>query len=230
MLKLENVGYTYQSKYQMVEAVKDISYVFEEGKLYAIVGESGCGKSTLVSLLGGLDLPTKGKIFVGDKTTISLDLDIYRRDVATIVYQNFNLLPLLTAAENVAFPMELKGVPGKVAKKRAKELLLSVGIKQEKQQQFPKMMSGGEQQRVAIARALASQGKVLLADEPTGNLDSENERVIVELLNKLAHEQQYIVIVVTHNQLVAQSADEVLCMKDGMLTNRNQEHEYDYTK
>ena len=215
---MEHVNYTYRTKYQSVEALKDVSCSFEDGAMYAIVGKSGSGKSTLLSLLAGLDLPNSGSIYVEGADLKTMDRDSYRRDTASVVYQAFHLFPLLTAQENVMYPMELKGVKRKQAAKRAKELLLQVGLPETICRQFPKMMSGGEQQRVAIARALAVDGKILLADEPTGNLDSENERRIVEILYKIAHEAGYTVIVITHNEKVAEAADHRYQMEDGRLS------------
>lgn len=217
-VRVEHVNYTYRTKYQSVEALKDVSCSFEDGAMYAIVGKSGSGKSTLLSLLAGLDLPTGGSIYVEEKDLKSMDRDSYRRDTASVVYQAFHLFPLLTAQENVMYPMELKGMKRKQAAKRAKELLIQVGLPETICRQFPRMMSGGEQQRVAIARALAVDGKILLADEPTGNLDSENERRIVEILYKIAHEAGYTVIVITHNEKVAEAADHRYQMEDGRLS------------
>lgn len=218
MIKVENASYSYRTKYQTVHAVKGVSCSFEKGYMYAIVGESGSGKSTFLSLLAGLDVPDEGCITVDGRDLSKVNRDRYRRDNASVVYQSFQLFPLLTAKENVMYPMEMKKVKRKQAEKRAEELLLSVGLTDKIFRQFPSMMSGGEQQRVAIARALAAGGNILLADEPTGNLDTENERHIVELLKKLAHEDGYMVIVITHNPEVAKEADAVYRMRDGSLT------------
>lgn len=190
---------------------------FETGKIYAIVGESGSGKSTFLSLLAGLDLPSSGSLYIGGKDIRTINRDQYRRNQAAVVYQAFHLFPLLTALENVVFPMTLKGISLKTARIRAKELLKKVGLGEKIEKQFPQMMSGGEQQRVAIARAMASEGSVLLADEPTGNLDTKNEEKIVGLLKELAHEEHYAVIVVTHNPKVAMETDTILRMQDGSL-------------
>ena len=217
-VRVEHVNYTYRTKYQSVEALKDVSCSFEDGAMYAIVGKSGSGKSTLLSLLAGLDLPTDGSIFVKGTDLKTMDRDTYRRDMASVVYQAFHLFPLLTAQENVMYSMELKGMKRKQAANRARELLLQVGLPETICRQFPRMMSGGEQQRVAIARALAVDGKILLADEPTGNLDSENERRIVEILYRIAHEAGYTVIVITHNEKVADAADHRYQMEDGRLS------------
>jgi putative ABC transport system ATP-binding protein len=218
ILSVKEVTYIYKSKYQAVEAVSNVSCSFETGKIYAIVGHSGSGKSTLLSLLAGLDVPTKGEIYVEDEPMSTLDRDRYRRETASVVYQSFNLFPLLTALENVAYPMELRGVPAKESKEKAKELIASVGLEERIGNQLPLMMSGGQQQRVAVARALANNGKILLADEPTGNLDSNNGKIIIELLEKLAHEQDYAVIIITHDMGIAERADVVYIMKDGQLT------------
>lgn len=218
IIKVENVNYSYKTKYQTVHAVKNVSCSFEKGLIYAIVGESGSGKSTLLSLLAGLDVADDGCITVEGKDLSKINRDHYRRDTASVVYQSFQLFPLLTAKENVMYPMEMKKIKRKEAAKKAEELLISVGLTEKIFRQFPLMMSGGEQQRVAIARALSAGGKILLADEPTGNLDTENEQHIVELLKKLAHEEGYTVIVITHNPEVAKEADAIYRMRDGCLT------------
>jgi ABC-type lipoprotein export system ATPase subunit len=218
MIKVEEVSYVYQTKYQKIEAVKNVSCNFDERKLYALVGESGSGKSTLLSLLAGLDLPTQGKIYIEDKDIASMNRDEYRLNMASVVYQAFHLFPLLTALENVMFPMEFKKYSKKEAKEQAQLLLNKVGLGEKIYSQYPQMMSGGEQQRVAIARAMASGGKIILADEPTGNLDTENEKNIVEQLKWLAHEEGYTVIVITHNTQVAKEADVIFRMRDGYLS------------
>ncbi len=217
-VSLEQVGYSYTSKYQTIQAVKNVTCTFEAATFYAIVGESGSGKSTLLSLIAGLDLPTEGDIYIEGNSIRELQRDRYRRDTASVVYQSFNLFPLLTAQENVMFPMELKGMKRPEAAKKAQEILGRVGLPDKIRNQYPKMMSGGEQQRVAIARALGAGGNILLADEPTGNLDSENEHHIVEILKKLAREDGYTVIVITHNPEVAAAADKTYRMKDGYLS------------
>ena len=185
--------------------------------MYAITGKSGSGKSTLLSLLAGLDTPAAGEIFIEGQSLKNIDRDEYRRKQASVVYQAFHLFPLLNAVENVMFPMELNGVKQTEAKLQAEELIKKVGLEAKIFRQFPKMMSGGEQQRIAIARAMASKGTILLADEPTGNLDSKNEELITALLKKLAYEEQYTVIVVTHNAAVSKKADIVYVMQDGEL-------------
>ena len=217
ILRAEHVSYSYQSKYQKVEAVKDVSCVFEKGKFYAIVGESGSGKSTFLSLLAGLDQPCEGTIYVEGEQLCDMDRDAYRLNRAAVVYQAFHLFPLLTAQENVMLPLECKKMRKKEAARHARQLLERVGLESSIYRQFPKMMSGGEQQRVAIARAVAAGGEIILADEPTGNLDSGNEENVVALLKELSHEDGYTVIVITHNQRVADETDHVFRMKDGSM-------------
>ena len=214
-LVLNNVKYTYKSKYQTVNALKGITYEFEPSKFYALIGRSGSGKTTLLSLLAALDLPTEGQVIYRDKPTAEIDRDLYHRDTVAVIYQSYNLLPLLSVMENVTFPLELKKVPN--AKKVAEEKLRAVGLDETYFKRLPAMLSGGEQQRVAIARALASDAKIILADEPTGNLDTENSEIVIDLLQKLAHEEGYCVIVVTHDLAIADKADEVLRLKDGYI-------------
>ena len=217
IIQAEKVGYIYQTRYQKIEALKNVTCSFETGKMYAIVGESGSGKSTFLSLLAGLDTPSSGTLYIEGRDICTINRDHYRKNKAAVVYQAFHLFPLLTALENVVFPMTLKGMPLKQARIRAKELIKRVGLGEKIEKQFPNMMSGGEQQRVAIARAMASEGRILLADEPTGNLDTKNEENIVNILKELAHKEQYAVIVVTHNPKVAKKADIILQMQDGSL-------------
>ena len=217
MLEVKDVGYVYQSKYQSIEALKHVSCSFEAGRLYAVIGPSGSGKSTLLSLLAGLDLPSSGEILVEGCSLQTMDRNRYRRETASVVYQSFNLFPLLTALENVMYPMELLSVKRAEAEATAKRLIHEVGLEEKIFRQFPVMMSGGEQQRVSIARALAAGGRILLADEPTGNLDSTNEETIVRILKELAHERGYLVIVITHNPSVYEQADVIYRMRDGVL-------------
>ena len=218
---LEDVSYTYLTKYQKVDAVKEVTCGFERGKLYAITGESGSGKSTLLSLLAGLDNPTKGNIQIDGNNLREMDRDNYRRKDISIIYQDIRLLPLMNAIENVILPMAINGIPKKDRKEKAIQCLEKAGVKEELYKKYPKMLSGGEQQRVAIARAMSNGGSIILADEPTGNLDSENEERIVKMLQDLAHEFNYLVIVVTHSLEVANHADVVYKMKDGMLVTTN---------
>mgnify|MGYP003318438383 CR=1 FL=1 len=217
ILTTENASFTYQNKSQTVRAVRDVTCSFDEGRAYAIVGKSGSGKTTLLSLLAGLELPTEGKVWFEGTATAEMDCDIYRRDHAAVIYQSYNLFPLLTAQENVLYPLKLRGMDGKAALELAQKELTAVGIQPDQFKRFPSQLSGGEQQRVAIARALAAGNRIVLADEPTGNLDSENSQNIVEILKQLAHEENRCVIIVTHDPAVAEAADVVIRMKDGKL-------------
>jgi len=218
IIEAVNVSYIYQTKYQKTKALSEVSCSFERGKVCAITGKSGSGKSTFLSLLAGLDVPTEGTLAVEGEDMRKMNRDAYRLNRASVIYQAFHLFPLLTVMENVMFPMELQHVAAKEAKARAQEYLAKVGLPETLYKKMPGMISGGEQQRVAIARAIAAGGEILLADEPTGNLDSQNEKVIVDLLCKLAHEDNYAVIVVTHNEAVAAAADVVYGMSDGVLS------------
>lgn len=217
ILRLDKVSYQYRNNYQSVDAVKDASADFFEGKLYAIIGKSGSGKSTLLSVMAGLALPTKGQVIYRGIPTDEVNLDKYRRENVTVVYQSFNLFPLMTCLENVCFPLELLGKTPKEASVIAREQIAHVNLPETVYKRFPNMISGGEKQRVAIARALASGAKVILADEPTGNLDVANGEKIVELLWHLAHDENYLVIIVTHDLGITRVADEVLQMSDGYL-------------
>ena len=214
-LTLNNVTYAYKNAQKV--AVSEASCTFEAGMSYAIVGPSGSGKSTLLSLLAGLDLPTEGEVSFDGGNIEGLDLDRYRRECISMVFQAFHLFPLMTVLENVCFPMEICGVMPKDARPKAAELLESVGITKEQKKRFPSKLSGGEQQRVAIARSLASGARIILADEPTGNLDIANTENIIEILHNLAHNKGYCVIIVTHDLEVAETADVVLRMKNGAL-------------
>lgn len=215
ILTLENVTYTYKNAGKA--AVSEISCAFEEGKVYAIAGPSGSGKSTLLSLLAGLDLPAEGTVSFDGNSLAGLDLDRYRRENVSMIFQAFHLFPLLTLKENVSFPMELCGIYPKEARARAEILLEGIGITKEQMERYPSKISGGERQRVAIARSLASNAKVILGDEPTGNLDGANTQNIIEILCSLAHDKGYCVIIVTHDMEVAEAADVVLRMRDGEL-------------
>ena len=214
-LSLNNVTYSYKNAKN--PAVAGVSCSFEAGKLYAVVGPSGSGKSTLLSMLAGLDLPTSGEVSFGGESLAELDLDRYRRESIAMIFQAFQLFPLLTVMENVCYPLELCGVKPIDARPRATQLLESVGITKEQTRRFPAKLSGGEQQRVAIARSLAAGAKVILADEPTGNLDEENTKNVMAILRGLAQNEGYCVIVVTHDLDAAKDASVVYSMRDGAL-------------
>ena len=221
MLNAKNVSKTFKSDAGDVAAVNNVSLNVEDGKFVSIVGASGSGKTTLLSLLGALEKPTSGSIQVagqdisqlGDHAQIK-----YRARQIGFVFQGYNLVPNLTAQENVMLPMEFAGVPKAQRSPRAVELLNQVGITDDKQLRKPTRLSGGEQQRVAIARALANKPSLILADEPTGNLDSANGKMIFDLLHSLAKEQNTTIIVVTHDLSIAGKTDKTFTLKDGKLT------------
>ncbi len=215
-LELRDVHYTYQTQYQKVEALKGISHRFDEGLVHAVVGKSGSGKTTLLSLMAGLDLPTAGEVLCQGVSTARMKLEQYRREKVAVIYQSFRLLPLLTVAENVMYPMELRGMKARQAREKAAELVARVGLPPEALDRYPTMLSGGEQQRVAIARALGMETRILLADEPTGNLDTANGENIFAILKDLAHEAGYCVVLVTHDPGLAGQADRVLELRDGL--------------
>lgn len=218
ILELKDVKYTYHNQYQSVNALKGVSYKFEKGKTYAVVGKSGSGKSTMLSLLAGLDTPQDGEITYEGTPVTNMDLNEYRRTKAAVIYQDFKLFPLLTVVENIMYPMELCRVKGDAAKKRAKELAGKVALPEALFDRFPGMISGGEQQRVSIARALSMDRKLILADEPTGNLDSENGNNIIDILIRLAHEDNCCVIIATHDLGIVEKTDEVIRIVDGKIT------------
>ena len=214
-ITLKKVSYSYQGKYQTVRAVNDVSYDFGGGKVYTIIGKSGSGKTTLLSLMAGLDLPVEGEIVVDGKSTKDWDRNQMRRDVVSVIYQNYNLFPLLTVQENIRYPLSLKKMPKKEAIAASREARARVELPESYDRRFPRQLSGGEQQRVAIARTLAQGCKIILADEPTGNLDSANSRNIVDIFCSLAHDDGCTVIIITHDMAVAERSDVVIRMGDG---------------
>ena len=216
-LEVSHVSYVYRNRYQSVQAVKDVSYAFAYGKLTALVGKSGSGKTTLLSLLAGLDLPTEGEVLYNGTPTAKLDLDAYRRQDAAVIYQSYNLFPKLTVLENAMVPLLLQKKSKQEAQEAAARRLAEAGIGEDMFKRYPNMLSGGEQQRVAIARALTTGARIILADEPTGNLDVENSEHIIRILHTLAREQNYCVVVVTHDMGIAEAADQVLRLQDGRI-------------
>lgn len=216
IFELQQVSYEYESAGGRKRAVCNLDFLFEKQKMYAIVGKSGAGKSTLLSMLSGMKKPTSGKILYCGEDLAQMDLEEYRRKDISLIHQAYHLFPRLTALENVCYPLELLGMALEQAERIAGEKLKEVGISEQQLQSYPLNLSGGEQQRVAIARALAKGAKILLADEPTGNLDGENTERIMQLLRKLV-EEGYCVIIVTHDDEVAKQVDCVLQMDDGKL-------------
>ena len=215
VLEAKDVFYKYSGGR---DVLRGVNCAFDYGRLYAIAGRSGSGKSTLLSLLAGLDLPTAGQVLYDGRSTADMDLDRYRREHVAVVYQNFSLFPLLTVLENIMYPMELCGVTGKEAMVSARALAEKVGLSGELYNRFPGSISGGEQQRVAIARALSMNRKLILADEPTGNLDAANSDAVIATLRSLAHDDGCCIVIVTHDFSVMENADAVLRVSDGVLT------------
>lgn len=220
LLNCKNVKYSYKGRYQHTQVLRGVDCSFEEGKIYALVGRSGSGKSTLLSLMAGLDLPESGEICFKEHRTQDMDLNQYRREDAAVIYQNYKLFPMLTVLENICYPMELRGIAKKQCVQKAETLLNKVMLSNEMLHKFPAMLSGGEQQRVAIARALTMDSRLILGDEPTGNLDTENSDNIIELLIKLAHEENYCVIIATHDISILDKMDAVYRMQDGKIVKK----------
>lgn len=210
-LRLENVSYKYEKSKNFV--LKDISFAFEKGNIYAIIGKSGAGKTTLLSLLSGLTKPTSGKIFLDEEDTKNKDMYSYRSQDVGVVFQSFNLLPKLTAVENVILSMDVSGRKFGNKKEIAMELLNKVGLDEDEAKRRILKLSGGQQQRVAIARALSYGPEIILADEPTGNLDGETQDDIMEIFRKLAKDENKCVIIVTHSPEVTEKADVVYELK-----------------
>jgi|SRR5579862_3743276 len=221
MLQVKNLSKSFKSGDSLVKAVDDVSFEVGEGTFASIVGPSGSGKSTLLSLLGALDKPSSGSIEVSGQDITALKdhaLIKYRAKNVGFIFQAYNLVPNLTATENVMLPMEFIGVSKAERQSRAQELLNRVGLADDKQLRKPGRLSGGEQQRVAIARALANQPKLVLADEPTGNLDSQTGKVIFDLLHELSKSQKTTIIVVTHDLSIAGKTDAQFKLSDGKLS------------
>lgn len=218
ILEAQNLSYFYQDGENRRYILKDTSVAFEKGKFYTILGQSGSGKTTLLSLLSALESPKEGKVFYNGKDLKEIGYETFRRNNIGIVFQHYNLIPYMTAAENVMVPMAIteNELPANKAEV-AYNLLDYIGIVKSKADRQVNRLSGGEQQRVAIARSLATNVDVILADEPTGNLDEEMEGEIVEIFQKLAHEHGKCVIVVTHSQEIASLSDEIYYLRKGKL-------------
>lgn len=203
---------------QTVEALRGVSFEIRRGTVVGIVGSSGSGKTTLVNILGGLDSPTAGEVWVEGLSIHGLaeaQLTSYRRRWVGFVFQAYNLIPNISAVENVSLPLEFAGVPRRRREERARYCLEQAGLPQERHRHTPARLSGGEQQRVAVARSLVNDPAFILADEPTGNLDSTNSDQVMALLTSLSREHGKTVLVVTHDHVLASQADTVLSMRDG---------------
>lgn len=211
LLETKNINYFYQDGDQRRFILRDVNTSFEAGTFYAILGQSGSGKTTFLSLLSALDTPREGAVYYKDKNISEIGLAEYRRNQIGIIFQSYNLIPHLTAVENVLVAMNIttNQIPEET-KEVAYNLLDFIGITRSKADRLVTMLSGGEQQRVAIARALSTNVDVILADEPTGNLDEEMEAEIINIFQHLAHDHQKCVIVVTHSQEIAKQADKIL--------------------
>ena len=213
LLSIQNASYRYSDAEADEYALKDVSYDFEKGKVYAIRGRSGTGKTTLLSLISGLERCTSGNIVFDGKDLKDINLDTYRNSQIGIVFQSYNLLPFMTASENIILSMDVSGVKIENKKEKAIELMKSVGLKESYANRKVLRLSGGEQQRVAIARSLSYNPQMIIADEPTGNLDKQTEEEIIDIFKRLAHEENKCVIIVTHSSNVCSLVDEVYDLK-----------------
>lgn len=217
ILKVENLTKKYGKGENEVIAVDNVSFSVEKGEFVAIVGSSGSGKSTLLHLLGGVDRPTSGKVYVDGKDIYTLDDDnlaIFRRRQVGIIYQFYNLIPILNVEENITLPCDLDG--NKIDEQRLSELLKTLGLENRKKH-LPNELSGGQQQRVSIGRAVINNPAIILADEPTGNLDSKSSEEIVELLKMTNKKYKQTIIMITHNLELANEADRVISIEDGKI-------------
>lgn len=220
MITVEKLSKTFKSTGGDVHAVKDVSFTVQDGEFASIIGRSGSGKSTLLGLLGALDTPTSGSITVADKDVTKMHdraLIEYRCNKIGFVFQNYNLIPNLSALDNVTLPMEFAGIPKAERQKRGLKLLEQVGLDADQARRKPTRLSGGQQQRVSIARALANKPSLILADEPTGNLDSQTGEMIFDLLHSLAKSENTTIIAVTHDLEIAGKTDRTFMLQDGTM-------------
>lgn len=221
IIRTENLTKTFVLGTEKVTALNDVSISVEKGQICAVLGTSGSGKSTLLNMLAGLERPTSGSVYIGrhriDKMT-ERELTLFRQKFTGFVFQSYNLIPSLTALENVAMPLMFKGVGKQEREARALEMLRLVGLENRKNHR-PFEMSGGQQQRVGIARAFVSNPRVIFADEPTGNLDSETTKNVMQLVCGLVHENNSTMILVTHDNGVAEFADKIITIIDGKISN-----------
>ena len=218
LLEVKDISKTYGSGETAVEALKNVSFCVEKGEFLAIVGESGSGKSTLLNMIGALDAPTAGKVIIDGKDIMAMKDDaatIFRRRNIGFIFQAFNLIPELTVEQNIVFPLLLDYQ--KPDQKHLDELLKVLNL-ENRRKHLPSQLSGGQQQRVAIGRALITRPSIILADEPTGNLDSKNSSEVIALLKDAARRYEQTIIMITHNRVIAQSADRILQVKDGVVT------------
>lgn len=218
LLEVKNISKTYGTGETAVEALKNVSFSVEKGEFLSIVGESGSGKSTLLNMIGALDSPTAGKVIIDGKDIMAMKdnaATIFRRRNIGFIFQAFNLIPELTVEQNIVFPLLLDYQ--KPDQKYLDELLKVLNL-ENRRKHLPSQLSGGQQQRVAIGRALVTRPSIILADEPTGNLDSKNSSEVIALLKDAARRYEQTIIMITHNRVIAQSADRILQVKDGVVT------------
>ena len=218
LLEVRNVSKTYGSGEAAVKALKKVSFSVPKGEYVAIVGESGSGKSTLLNMIGALDTPTSGKVIINGKDIFAMNdrkLTVFRRRNIGFIFQAFNLIPELTVEQNIIFPVLLDYQ--KPDRKYLEELLSVLNLK-ERRRHLPSQLSGGQQQRVAIGRALITRPSLILADEPTGNLDTQNSSEVIALLKEASRKYEQTIVMITHSRSIAQTADRVLNVSDGVLT------------
>ncbi len=219
ILKVQNLTKKYGKKDTEVVALDNVSFSVEKGEFIAIVGASGSGKSTLLHLMGGVDKPTSGKVFINDKDIYQLskdDLAVFRRRQIGIIYQFYNLIPILNVKENILLPCNLDGK--KVEEKHLQEIIELLGLSN-REEHLPNQLSGGQQQRVAIGRAIINNPSIILADEPTGNLDSKSSKEIIELLKKSNKKYNQTILLITHDMSIAEQADRIIKIQDGKIVN-----------
>ena len=217
ILRVENLNKSYGKGEAKVEALKNVNLSINKGEFVVIVGPSGSGKSTLLHLIGGVDKPTSGKVFINDVDIYNLkekDLSIFRRRNVGLIYQFYNLIPVLSAKENILLPAELDN--RKIDKEYLDDLLNTLGLK-ERENHLPNELSGGQQQRTSIGRALINRPAIVLADEPTGNLDSKNSKEVIELLKLSVKKYKQTLIMITHDINIALQADRVITIEDGII-------------
>lgn len=221
ILQFKNLYYYYVSNNRKNTLLENVNFTFEQGCFYSVLGPSGSGKTTALSLASGLDNPKEGHVLYKGKDIKKIGLDKYRNKFVSVIFQSYNLITYMTALQNVVTAMEITGVKVKDKKKRALELLEMVGLTEIEAKRKVLQLSGGQQQRVAIARALSSDVDLLIADEPTGNLDEKTSAEIVELFQELAHQENKCIIVVTHSQEVAKQSDKIIYLKKRNLVCEN---------